>query len=298
MGLERYGILRTVAIAVVIVCITAGAAVAAAKSSGGGALMQKLRKAGVANVGVVSEPPYSNLQPNGTVAGLAPTLVSDFLKAYGVPKVHGFVATYGDAIPGLLAGRWDIVASALDVTPARCAVAVFGDDIAAGADQFAVKPGNPLGLYTVKDLIKKHATVGILSGAAEIGFVEAAGVPSSQVITFNDDPSELADLKAGRIDAIMEETTALATGVWASDPTKKSDFELTPIIPDGPYSVSSIAFRKSDVATRNLFNTWLTKIEKSGQFARISKQNGFNASVTLNTHITTAQACTTTNLHP
>ena len=44
-----------------------------------------------------------------------------------MPKVHGIVANFGDLVPGLQAGRWDMIGGVISVTKARCALVQYTD---------------------------------------------------------------------------------------------------------------------------------------------------------------------------
>jgi polar amino acid transport system substrate-binding protein len=256
---------------------SAGSAPTGGSTSQGDALLTQMQNAKSASVGVVAQPPYSNITPSGGLSGLAPALSSVILKNLDVPSLDGHLATYGSAIPGLLAGRWDMVASALDITPARCSVVIFSIPFDVGYDVFAVKPGNPLGIHTLKDVVNKHATIGILAGGAEIGVAESLGVPSSNISSFPNDATEVADLEAGRVDAIMESSVSFnVSAAWVQ---AKGHYQLTGPISDFPYSAAGFAFRKSDVALRNAVNQQIEKLMASGELQKLRTENGFPATM-------------------
>jgi polar amino acid transport system substrate-binding protein len=159
---------------------------------------------------------------------------------------------------------------------------IFSDPILADPDAFAVKPGNPLGLRTLKDVATKKAKIGILTGAQEITVAQHAGVSSDQITTYSDQPSLFADLKAGRIDAIMN-----AKSAYRAMPP--GDWVVTASIPDGIVASAGIGFRKSDKALRDLFNAKLRAMKKTGTFAKISRQFGFDPASA--EEASTAEAC-------
>ena len=41
--------------------------------------------------------------------------------------MEGAVATYGELVPGMFAGRWDFVAASLTITKERCGQVLFSD---------------------------------------------------------------------------------------------------------------------------------------------------------------------------
>src|SRR5689334_18100895 len=85
--------------------LTTGPAIA--QSSGSG-ILARARKAGSIKISMTNGAPYGILMPDGTVSGVSPTIVRIIMERLGVPKVEGIITTYGQMIPGLLAGRWDM----------------------------------------------------------------------------------------------------------------------------------------------------------------------------------------------
>jgi polar amino acid transport system substrate-binding protein len=246
-------------------------AAASARTAASSSTLAKEKQQGYANVAVIDDPPFSALAANGKMSGIAPDLATAIFQKLGVKTLHPAVATYGSAIPGLLAGRWDMVASALDITAARCAQVIFSNPITADVFEFVYPKGNPNGITTIKDAVSKGLTLASTQGGLAISLVEAAGLPASDVQQYPDIATMAAALQAGRAQyTILDfydapKTLALLGSGWqASKP-----------IPDAPPEVSAFAFRKSDVALRNAVNTQLTAMEKSGQFARIAKRSNF-----------------------
>src|ERR1043166_392558 len=96
-------------------------------STSGNDLLSKVKKAGVINIGLANDPPASIINPDGSVTGQGPATVQKIMAKLGVPKVHGIVATFGDLVPGLQAGRSDMIGGVISVTKARCAVVQYTD---------------------------------------------------------------------------------------------------------------------------------------------------------------------------
>ena len=89
--------------------------------------LEKLKKAGSIKIGIADNLPWSKLNPDGTLSGIGPTIIAQVAKRLGIPKVEAVVGTYGELIPGLLAGRWDMVGASLTISPERCAQVIFAD---------------------------------------------------------------------------------------------------------------------------------------------------------------------------
>ena len=63
----------------------------------------------------------------------------------GIAEVDGVLTEFGSLIPGLKAGRFDIIAAGMFVKPDRCAQILFSEPTYAIGQAFAVKAGNPEG---------------------------------------------------------------------------------------------------------------------------------------------------------
>ena len=109
-------------------CGIATSLVAPARAQDSG-LLAKLRAAGVARVGIANQPPFSSLNPDGTMSGVAPSMAARALEGMGIKRMEGFVASYGELIPGMMAGRWDFVAASLTITKERCAQVLYSDPL-------------------------------------------------------------------------------------------------------------------------------------------------------------------------
>src|SRR5262245_52240138 len=92
-------------------------------------LLARIRAAKKIKVAVPDNPPYSGLAPNGTITGLAPTAVRSVLERLGVPEMEGIASNYGQLIPGLQAGRWDLICACMTITKERCAAVAFADPL-------------------------------------------------------------------------------------------------------------------------------------------------------------------------
>ena len=73
-----------------------------AKAAG---LWDKVKAAGLLRIGIADNIPWSKLNPDGTMTGIAPLTVYAVAKRMGIQKVEGIIATYADLIPGLNAGQ-------------------------------------------------------------------------------------------------------------------------------------------------------------------------------------------------
>ncbi len=249
---------------------TAPEATTTSEATSGDPVVDELVAQGYADVGLVQQPPFSGITPEGDPDGLCPTLMSEALAGLGIPRMELVAAEYADMIPGLQSDRWDVAAACLRITPERCAEVIFSDPVNANPFSFAVLPGNPEGLASIADLAANpDLTVGLQTGSSEIQRLLDLGVQQSQIVEFPDVRSSVEGLTAGRVDAALTATIAF---MQLGEP---EGYELTDTVPDIPLNPSGVAFRSSDVGLRDAFNEQLAALKESGRFVEISEEFGF-----------------------
>lgn len=237
-----------------------------------GDVLARVRKAGVVKVGLVSAGAYGALKPDGSVDGLAPVIVKLVMERLGVPKVEGIVASYGELIPGLQAGRWDIIGAALAVTKARCDQVSysdpFGDDYAAFTYLPSELPNPP---KSIKELGERNLKVGISAGAYGVNIVRAAYKDQSNVLVFPDSPTILEAVANKRVQMgsvgvlLVKQMLAQKPGSFAYVGPMSGDL----IVP------MSAAFRNGDKDLIDAFQAEFRKMKQTGEWEKIVTQFGF-----------------------
>lgn len=247
----------------------------------------QLQQANSANVGIVNQPPFSGVSPTGGTVGFSPQLAKQILFDLGVGGMKPVLGEYGDMIPGLNAGRWDFVGASLVVTPARCEQVIFSNPIVSDYVRLAHKSGTDAPTSLKALIAANDVKVGMLTGSTYVKSFEAAGLPKSRIVEFNDIRSALDGITAGRVGVVAGSATGFnISGI-------SSQIEFTPRLSDIPPSVSAFAFKKSDTAMRDAFNQDLAKLISDGQYAKILKKWGFTGKEI--NGLSTQQACTSTS---
>jgi len=112
----------------------------------------KDKKDGYVRIGFANEVPFAYADANGKLTGEAPEILRVVLKKLGIGEVDGVLTEFGALIPGLQAGRFDIISAGMYVTPLRCQQILFSEPTYSLAEQFAVKSGNPLHMATYSEV--------------------------------------------------------------------------------------------------------------------------------------------------
>ncbi len=274
--------LKAIVIAGATLAITSITAPAWAEST-----LESLRSEGVARIAIGNEPPYSQVTADGEVTGAAPEVAKAVLKLMGIPEVKATVAEYGAMIPGLQAGRFDLVAAGLFINPERCKGALFSEPDVCGAEGVMVKKGNPLQIMGQADIAANpDLKVGICGGCVEEKYAAEAGVTRSQIVIVPDVPSGLKMVQDGRIDAYAMTALALYDIVGKTDAT---DVEVIAPASNTPIACAGAVFRTADVEFRDAYDVALAEVKASGEFDAILAKFGFSAEAAKIT--TRAQLC-------
>ena len=249
--------------------------------------LEQLRKAGVIKIGIANQPPYSGLNPDGTITGLAPTVVQLIMGRLGVPKVEGIVAPYGQLIPGLQAARWDMIGAVLTITKERCQQVAYADPITDDGGAFGFIPSVLADApKTIVEAGQKRLKIGILTGSYLAQKLQSANVPISDISQFADNPSLIDGLAAKRVQVALSTYSSLRDLKKA----RNNLFEIKYPIPDDPPHGGSPAFRPGDTELYQAFQRELKAMKKSGEFAKLAEQFGFDALPEL-LEMTAEQAC-------
>jgi len=235
----------------------------------------------VVRVGFANENPYAYQEADGTLTGEAVEVARAVLREMGIEEMEGVLTEFGSLIPGLQAGRFDIITAGMYVNPTRCEQILFADPEYKIGEALVVEAGNPLGLNSYEDIAANpEVTVGTGAGYLEIDMMTSVGVSEDQIVTFPDDPSGMAGLQAGQIDAW---TGTRPTLIKLLQVTDDANYELAdpfdqPVI-DGQEAINygAAGFRYEDEDFRQAFNQGLRNLKESGELLDLIGQfEGFD----------------------
>lgn len=266
--ITRPGFMYGLSVCGLALMLGAGSA-APAQASG---LLEELQAAGSVKVGLANQPPYSGLNPDGTVAGFVPTLIKEIMGRLGVPEVEGFVATYGELIPGLQAGRWHMIGASFRLTKERCEQVAFADPVTFDGGAIAYvpgeteKPGDSLA-----SVAASGGPIGILQGSYLLQSAQAAGIDMDKVSQFPNNPSLIDGLLAERVPLVVSTNASLLGLQQARD----GAFEIVYPLSDDPPKGSGPAFRPQDTDLHEAFQKELRAMKASGELDKMAAEFGF-----------------------
>ena len=148
-----------------------------------------------------------------------------------IGTIKPVLTEWGSLIPGLRAGRFDLIAAGMYITPERCKQVLFTDPHYRLLDTLLVAQGNPKELRSYEDIAgNPEVKIAIMSGTVNLGYARKAGIKDSQILQVPDTTSQLQAVRSGRADAaIGTQLTMRGLAAKASNDVEAiADFEDDP----------------------------------------------------------------------
>lgn len=206
--------------------------------------------------------------PKGAVAEISAAYAARLGLELRIEKVTG-----GGAIPGVVAGRYDIVASAGDFKSRRDVLDFV--DLVKGGTALLVKAGNPTGVAGFDDLCGRK--LALAKGSIQEG--EAAdlsdkcvtdGKAAVELMPFPDSSAGILAMQAGRADVFWDD---LAPAAWRIK--QSNEFELAGEPQDlAPYGVG---IPKDKTELRDAIQASLQSLIDDGTYGQILENWGMEA---------------------
>lgn len=279
--LTRHRILRAIGVTTAGLLLAGTFAACTATTPGGGGepadvnTLERGMADGYLRVGIANEPPYTQVNADGSVHGAAPDVLRAVLQTMGIEEIQGVITPYDAMIPGLNADRWDVVAAGLFMKQSRCEAVAYSEPVIVSTESFGVPIGNPKDVTTIQDVLDNpELKIAVLTGGFEEGILKTAGVPAEQQVLVKDSRSGMEAVTANRADAFLLPTLSLRSLV-EQDPS----IEVTAPIEDAPRTGSGAAFRKTDTELLDAYNEALAAFKETPEFGEILTEWGFDPEV-------------------
>ncbi|WP_080421211.1 transporter substrate-binding domain-containing protein [Burkholderia ubonensis] len=216
--------------------------------------------------------PWNLTLPGGKLGGFEPELLANVCERIKL-QCNMVAQDWDGMIPGLQAGKFDVLMDAISITPEREKILAFSRPYAATPATFAVTDtkiipkadaaapavkltGDPKTDKPTVDTLRKQLkgkTIGIQSGTVYTKFINDSFRDVATIRVYKTSPERDLDLVAGRIDASFDDVTYYAANVG-----KK---ETASIVLAGPKLGGPIwgpgeglAFRKQDADLKAKFD--------------------------------------------
>ncbi len=222
--------------------------------------------------------PYAFVDDTDTIVGTDIELLRAILEQMGGRIGEAQAVDWGALIPGVKTGRFDVVAAGMFVTPKRCAEVRFSQPYFGIKQALAVMMGNPKGVQDYDSVRDMGLKIGVVSGAAQFGYAQAAGIDEANILQLPDNPAGIAALRAGRIDAWAVSAPGVREIVKG---VPEGDIESSPVFASigdtRAVSHGAFAFRPEDSDFVDAFDELLVQFVGSPEHVAIMEKYGMSA---------------------
>jgi polar amino acid transport system substrate-binding protein len=259
-------------------------------------LLERVQASKTIRVGCSSQEPTSMVTPDG-YSGESLDSAELVLDAMGGIKIEPVVAQFGALIPALVAGRIDMIAQGLSITPKRCEQVLYSDPYYAKLTVIVTKKGNPFGVKNYKEVAANpEVRFGYTAGGTEGAQAADAGITEAQTATYPTSPALLDALRAGRLDAValpdLMMNYRIGKGGWESQELEAAEPFLPQIGGVDNLTCVAFGFRHDDKPFRDAFNEVVVQKKKEGAFTPILlKYGGSEKAAQLALDLTAEQLC-------
>lgn len=200
-------------------------------------------------IGFANEVPWAYPGENNAPLGFVNAHVMGVLSEMGYDNIEPVVTDWGGLIPGLKAGRFDIITGGMYILKERCENVAFSEPMAKVGDILIVPAGNEKDLHNMDDIAAAGASLVTGAGYNSIKVAKQAGVDTIMEVP---GPTEiLAAVRAGRADAGAVTYFTGANLVEGVDEVELSDAAKQPV--EGANWVG-IGFAQDDTEFLAAFN--------------------------------------------
>lgn len=234
--------------------------------------MAQAQEAKELRIGVESAyAPFEYKLPSGELAGFDIDIGEAICEKLDMTCVW-IEQPFDSLIPGLLARKFDLAHSAVTVTEERRKVVDFTDALYEVTSQLVAAKDSGI---DGSDASLKGKTVGVLQGSVQETYARQRWDRRSgvRVTAYMDQTQTIADLKVGRIDAILFESPNAVEGLLSTDDGDKFSFVGEPIIND-PIMNNEIAMalRQGDTELKDKINTAIAELKQEGVFETLANK--------------------------
>jgi polar amino acid transport system substrate-binding protein len=222
-------------------------------------------------MGFYNEPPHNWVEfTGGGYKGMDYDMGAAVLAKLGVTQIDQIAVDWSGLIPGLQAGRWDMLAVGMSITPERAKQVSFTIPIYQYGSGLIVPKGNPKGIKGLAQF--SGLKIGAILGSTDADLVTAQ--QGAELVAFKSHPEMVAGLKAGRIDAALaDETTAGYANVQAPEP----DIEILHEWEGKAARPTGFAVRLEDAALLKSLNDILAAMKSDGTIVGMLEKYGLTA---------------------
>jgi ABC-type amino acid transport substrate-binding protein len=254
-----------------MIAMMAGAVTAMSVAAHAADTLAKVKESHAIVMGFYNEPPHNWVEfTGGGYKGIDYEIGATILAKLGVTQIDQIAVDWSGLIPGLQAGRWDMLAVGMSITAERAKQVSFTTPIYQYGSALIVPKGNPKGIKGLAQFAGMK--VGAILGSTDADLITAQ--KGAELVAFKSHPEMINGLKAGRIDAALaDETTAGYANLVAPEPSIEilHEWEGKAARPTG------LSVRLDDADMLKVLNDDIAAMKKDGTIVKILEKYGLTA---------------------
>lgn len=175
--------------------------------------------------------PYNYREPSGNLAGYDTDVVTEAVKRIG-SDVEFVCQGFDGLIPALLGNKFDLIASAMSITPSRLEQIDFSIPYRIASGRFIGRVDANLNLYNEDGTANLDGFKGVRVGVPRATTYEKwlnETMPGVNVLLYDGPEPLFLDLKSGRIDVIMTNPMSAYLTFLSTEDGEDFDFVSPPI---------------------------------------------------------------------
>ncbi len=219
---------------------------------------------GIIRIGYAVEAPYAFLKPGGEVSGEAPEVAKVIAAQLGIPRIEWRQMEFDALIPQLEAGRIDVIAAGMFITPERARRVHFSKPTLRVRQGLLTRSGNPLQIHSYAQAVSHpDLKVAVLSGSAEQRLLRRMGLPEDRTVAVPDARTGRVAVESGVAGCLALSLPSVRWLALQGLPGKtEAATELAedaPLTPVEEAALTAFAFHRKD---RRLHAAWDRKLEQ------------------------------------
>lgn len=240
--------------------------------------LRRVRTAGVIRVGYAIEAPYAFVAPDGRVTGESPEIAREIVARIGVGRIVWRQVLFRDLIAELEAGRLDVIAAGMFITPERAERVAFSVPTFQVRQGLLVSRGNPHRLHSYAQAAGTAGVrVAVLAGSVEETVLRSVGVPPDRLVAVSDAATGARSVASGIVQALALSSPtvnwlAMDTSLGNTEGAKPF-YQPEPV----PRARGAFAFRLGDRRLRAAWNRELKHYLGSPGHRALVARFGFSA---------------------
>ena len=237
----------------------------------------RIRRTRTVRIGYAPEAPFAYRTPDGEVTGIDPELARLVFRRRGIDRIEWVQTEFRSLIPELLAGRFDMIAAGMVITPERRMTIAFSDptfEVPPALLVRKVEADRYADLGRLRD--DGTARVAVLTGAFEEQVIRAAGIPAARVLRVPDAATGFESVRSGRVAALALTAPTVQHLTQQGDGLATVRLHLgDPTVHDSGVARGAFAFRPTDDALRGMVDAELRDLVGSAEHRALARRFGF-----------------------